>query len=225
MSSPPEHGALPPPPDLLAHVAAHAERWRRDGRPDADLFTRLGASGFLARRWQDGRRPGLRAGLDLVRALAPLDGGVALAVSLHSEVFLATLHRFRSNPLVADLVERALTGEAVGAVGLTEDGGGSDPSQVTTRAELQPDGTWRLRGHKRYVSNLELATHCLVLTQSQDGGVGGPTLFVVDLRDEGVELVGTYDKLGTHSVGAWRVHLDVVVPAVPPPGSARSGAA
>lgn len=177
------------------------------------MFRRLAATGFLEERWRSGRRPGLRAGLNLVRELAPLDGGAALAVSLHSEVFLATMQRFRRNALAASLMEQGLKGVAVGSIGITEDDGGSDPSRVTTRAEVQPDGTWRIRGHKRYISNLELATHCLVLADGRDADRSGPTLFVVDLRTSGAELTGTYDKLGTHSVGAWRVHLDLTLPA------------
>ncbi len=54
-------------------------------------------------------------------------------------------------------VERLLTGEAVGAYALTEERAGTDVSAMQCRAEEQPDGGWRISGHKRYVSNAGIA--------------------------------------------------------------------
>lgn len=176
-----------------------------------DLIAVIGATGFLEKRWQDGRRQGLRAALELIDLLAPLDGGSTLAFSLHSEVFIATLDRFRSNAMAAGLVGGALAGEVVGALALTEDGGGSDPSAVTTTCVELPDGRWRLDGHKRFTSNLESATHCIVLADGRSGLRQGPTLYLVPLHTEGVRLVGTYPKLGTNSVGAWRLEFESAV--------------
>jgi alkylation response protein AidB-like acyl-CoA dehydrogenase len=198
---------------FVEHVRVHAPRWREAGRPDPDVFRVLAATGFLTERWAAGRRAGLRDALDLVASLAPLDGGVTLSVSLHSEVFLATLDRFGRHPLAPTLFGAGCRGDVVGATALTEDGGGSDPTRVTTTAHQQPDGSWHVRGHKRYTSNIDVATHCLVLARAHGGERRGPTLFLVDLDRPGVDRVGTYSTLGTDSLGAWRLELDTVLPS------------
>lgn len=198
---------------FIDHLREHSPQWRRAGRPGSELFTALAATGFLAERWRSGRRAGLRAALDLIGSVARIDGGVTLAISLHSEVFLATLDRFGRHPLAPQLFTQGCRGEVVGAAAITEDGGGSAPTTVTTTAHQLPDGTWHLRGHKRYVSNIDLATHCLVLAHAHTPGKHGPTLFLVDLARHGVERVGTYDTLGMTSLGAWRIEFDAVLPA------------
>lgn len=83
---------------------------------------------------------------------------------------------------------------------------------MATSANRNNDGDWQVSGAKRYISNLENATHSLVLVNATDERRSGPTVFLIDLACAGVDVVGSYGKMGTDSVGAWRLELDCVLP-------------
>jgi putative acyl-CoA dehydrogenase len=82
---------------------------------------------------------------------------------------------------------------------MTEKQGGSDVRANTTRAEEQPDGTYRITGHKWFTS-APMSDILLVLAQAP----GGLTCFVVprvlpDGTANGIRLQRLKDKLGNHS--------------------------
>ncbi|MEY3741021.1 MAG: hypothetical protein RLZZ192_1697 [Pseudomonadota bacterium] len=82
-------------------------------------------------------------------------------------------------------VEALVAGKWTGTMNLTEPQAGSDLSMVATRAQPQPDGTYRLFGQKIYITYGEhdLAENIihLVLARTADAppGVKGLSLFVV----------------------------------------------
>lgn len=196
---------------FVDRVDADAAQWRRDKALPDDIFSALAATGFFASRWAGGRRAGVRGALSLIERIAPLDGGLALAISLHSEVFLATLSRFSTNLTAASVFADGLVGDAVGVLAITEDQGGSDPAAIVTGASRTDSGGWRISGTKRYISNVENATHGLVLVDATYGRRSGPTVFLVPLTSACVTKAGHYGKLGTDSVGAWRLVFDCEV--------------
>ncbi|MBB5746597.1 acyl-CoA dehydrogenase [Brevundimonas variabilis] len=113
-------------------------------------------------------------------------------------------------------VRPMMTGRFFGTMCLTEPQAGSSLSDVRTRAEPQPDGSWRLFGSKCYISGgehdlSENIVH-LVLARTPDAppGVKGISLFVVPKRlveDDGscgarndVALAGLIHKMGYRGV-------------------------
>ncbi|MFC1591374.1 acyl-CoA dehydrogenase family protein, partial [Thermodesulfobacteriota bacterium] len=63
-------------------------------------------------------------------------------------------------------------GKVTGAMALTEDEAGSDLQNVKLKAEEAPDGTWRLNGVKRFITNGG-AEVLLVLARSEQGTTDG----------------------------------------------------
>lgn len=113
-------------------------------------------------------------------------------------------------------VRPMMTGRFFGTMCLTEPQAGSSLSDVRTRAEPQPDGSWRLYGSKCYISGgehdlSENIVH-LVLARTPDAppGVKGISLFVVPkhlVGDDGacgarndVALAGLIHKMGYRGV-------------------------
>ncbi|MHC4490245.1 MAG: acyl-CoA dehydrogenase family protein [Planctomycetota bacterium] len=89
------------------------------------------------------------------------------------------------------------SGEATAAMALTEPDAGSALDTVTTRAEEKPDGTWRIRGSKCFITNGG-ADVLLVLARTEERrGAGGLSMFVVE-KGEGVEVAKLESKLGIH---------------------------
>lgn len=142
---------------------------------------------------------------ELSAALMP----VASALNLHLGV-AQLLERFGTDAQRDRFLPAMARFDTVAALGLSEDGAGSDKSGMVTTAEREDDG-WVLSGHKRWVTNFREAD--LVLTYAKTGGEWprNVTAFLVD-ADE-FTLDHEWDTLGARPVPACRVTLgDVRVP-------------
>src|SRR5690606_22333143 len=89
-----------------------------------------------------------------------------------------------------------VSGEAVGAIAMTEPGAGSDLQAMKTRAELDGDG-YRINGQKTFITN---GYHCdlLILAAKTDPAAGGRgvTLFTVDTTLPGFQRGRRLEKIG-----------------------------
>jgi len=65
----------------------------------------------------------------------------------------AIIEKFGSDKIKDFVVPRIASGEWSGSMALTEPDAGSDLSALRTYGQLQDDGTWRLYGSKRFISN------------------------------------------------------------------------
>lgn len=86
--------------------------------------------------------------------------------------------------------------EKLGCFGLTEPGAGTDAAAIKTRA--RKDGTrWLLNGEKALITNAPDADVGVIMAVTDPGaGVGGVTMFAVDLHKAGVTRSAPYKKLG-----------------------------
>jgi alkylation response protein AidB-like acyl-CoA dehydrogenase len=184
--------------------AARFDDWEHDGHVPRSFFEALGDSGVFRQRWQLGPARGHALSRILTEELAPLNGGVALAVSIHSEVFTHALIRFGTGH--DGLIEDALAGRAIGCFASTEASGGSDLSAMRTIA-YKSGSSWRLRGEKRFTTNVGSSTHIMVLTNGMPGSQG-PSLFCLPLSRPGIRVVGFYDTLGVRSADTAALSLD-----------------
>ena len=107
------------------------------------------------------------------------------------EAFADDETRTRYLPLLA-------SGSATGAMALTEAEAGSDLQNVKVRAEQGSDGTWRIHGVKRFITNGN-ADIMLVLARSEPGTLDGLglSLFLCE-GDDSVVVRRLEDKLGIH---------------------------
>ncbi len=111
---------------------------------------------------------------------------------------------------------KLLTGETIGAYGLSETGSGSDALGARTRATLQPDGSFVLNGEKMWITNGGFADLFVVFAK-----VDGPstsaapqfTAFLVE-RAWGVKSGKEEHKMGLHGSSTTAlIFQDVKVPA------------
>jgi alkylation response protein AidB-like acyl-CoA dehydrogenase len=91
----------------------------------------------------------------------------------------------------------ALRGELRDAYAVTEADAGSDPSGITTVAEPDGHGGWRLSGEKWFVTSGDVARVLIVMANVVDGGQRLPTLFLIEPGAAGVEFVD--DPKFTHN--------------------------
>lgn len=107
-----------------------------------------------------------------------------------------TLYEFGSEDQKARFIPRVCAGETM-SMDLTEPDAGSDLQSVMLKATEQPDGTWRLNGVKRFITNGDSDIH-LVLARSEDGTKDGRglSMFIYDKRDGGVNVRRIENKMG-----------------------------
>lgn len=107
-----------------------------------------------------------------------------------------TIYEFADDAQKEKYIPRVCAGETM-SMDLTEPDAGSDLQSVMLKATEQPDGTWRLNGVKRFITNGDSDIH-LVLARSEDGTKDGRglSMFIYDKRDGGVSVRRIENKMG-----------------------------
>ncbi len=107
-----------------------------------------------------------------------------------------TIYEFANEDQKQRFITRGCQGETM-SMDLTEPDAGSDLQSVMLRATEQPDGTWRLNGVKRFITNGDSDIH-LVLARSEAGTKDGRglSMFIYDKRDGGVNVRRIENKMG-----------------------------
>ncbi len=132
----------------------------------------------------------------LSELVSAADSGFQNVWSLQS--CIDTLYEFGTPEQQAKYIPRICAGETM-SMDLTEPDAGSDLQHVMLKATQDPDGTWRLNGVKRFITNGDSDIH-LVLARSEEGTHDGRglSMFIYDKRDGGVDVRHIENKLGIH---------------------------
>jgi clorobiocin biosynthesis protein CloN3 len=189
---------------------AHFDRaaWR--------VAARIGLTGLCLPPEHGGQ--GLGA-LDTALALeafgqACTDTGLVFGVAAHLLACAVPVRDFGEGEVRSRLLAGMACGDLIAANAMTEDGAGSDVSQLATTAVRDGDG-YLLNGEKSFVSNGPLAD-VLVTYAVTDPTAGflGISAFVVPTDLPGVELCPPMAKMGLYGCPAGRVRFtDCRVPA------------
>ena len=119
-----------------------------------------------------------------------------------------TINKFADEEMKAAYLPRFAAGEVTGSMALTEPEAGSDLQNVQLKATEQPDGTWRLNGVKRFITN-GCGQISLVLARSEEGTTDarGLSMFLYE-RDEHMRIRRLEDKLGIHGSPTCELQFD-----------------
>ena len=128
--------------------------------------------------------------------ISAADAGFQNIWSLQS--CIDTLYEFGSEEQRQKYIPRICAGETM-SMDLTEPDAGSDLQRVMLKATQDADGTWRLNGVKRFITNGDSDIH-LVLARSEEGTKDGRglSMFIYDKRNGGVTVRHIENKLGIH---------------------------
>ncbi|CAM4049172.1 acyl-CoA dehydrogenase [Psychrobacter arenosus] len=171
-------------------------------------------SGFIAARYSFDE-----GGMQLPETVTTALAGYFMAANPSTTAYpfltsaaINVLAHFASDEIKQAFMPRMLTGEFTGTMALTEPHAGSSLADITTTATEQPDGSYRIKGSKIYISggDHELSDNIIHLVLAKipggPGGVKGISLFVVPkyrLTADGavgerndVHLTGLLHKLG-----------------------------
>ena len=180
-------------------LTPRAREFDQAGRIDKALYKTMGDLGMLGLRF-DPKWGG--AGLDwtytaiMFEEMARCDNaGVALGVSVQTDMATPSLHEFGSDELRMRYLVPAIKGEMVAAVAVTEPDAGSDVSAIKTRGVRDGD-TWVINGSKIYITNAANADWmCVLVVTDPAAGDGGFSQIIVPTDSPGFSYQ-LLDKIG-----------------------------
>jgi len=163
----------------------------------------------------------------ITQGLARWNHAVALSYVAHENLCLNNIARNGSDEIRTRFLPRLCDGSAIGALGLTEPGAGSDAlGSMATTARRDGDH-YVLNGRKLYITNGPVADILLVYAKTDKAqGAKGISAFVVERGTPGFGVAQKLDKMGFRgSTTAELVFDDCRVPAANLVGEENAGVA
>lgn len=167
-----------------AEIEPKLAEWNARGASDRETWRRCGEEGFLGASQPEelgGAGGDFLYDAILMEELARIRAH-ALMLSLHSDIVLPYLVSFGSEEQRRRFVPKAISGECILGIAMTEPGTGSDLANVQTRA-LRDGDDYVLNGSKTFISNGQIGDLFVVVAKTDpeaDPPHRGITLFLVE---------------------------------------------
>ena len=137
-------------------IAPYAAEWDEEGIFPRELFPKAGALGMFGIRidpkW-GGSGQDWWATAAYVEAMSNSDSGsINMAFLVQSDMTIPVIQDLGTEAQKAEFLPRAVSGEWIGALGISEPGGGSDVAAIKTRARIEGDELV-ISGQKLWITN------------------------------------------------------------------------
>jgi len=200
---------------IATDINPHVEAWEAaEIFPAHQVFKQMGELGLLGldKPVEDGG-----AGLDysyaavLAETLSEMNcGGVPMAIGVQTDMCTPALARHGSAELRAEFLAPAIRGEAVGCLGVSEVGSGSDVASIRTVARKDGDD-YIIDGGKMWTTNGTQADFCCLLANTSQGASHrNKSLIIVPMNTPGVSVSKKIRKIGMDSSDTAQLHFDNV---------------
>ena len=183
-----------------SELAPKVSQWNSDGVTDRETWRSMGEAGYLGVNVSEDYGGG---GGDFLYSAIVLEEIVrvrawALQVAVHSDTSIPYLTRFGSDAQKARYLPRAVRGECLIALALTEPGAGSDLASIQTRAIREGDH-YVLNGSKTFISHGQ-SCDLVILAAKTDPDASPPhrgiSLLLLDADTPGFQRGRNLEKLG-----------------------------
>jgi len=199
-------------------IAPHVTEWEDARGFPRELYGRCAELGFLGLKFPE--EYGGQGGTHLhdavwVEELARSggSGGVAASLNAHTSIAMPPVFNFGTEEQRQRWVVPGITGEKIGALGITEPGAGSDVAGISTFAR-KVDGGYVVNGSKTFITNGVRADFLVCACKTtQEGGHGGISFLVLEKEMPGYEVAQKLEKMGWHASDTGEISFtDVEVP-------------
>ncbi len=201
---------------VAKEIAPFVAEFEGNGEVPRDIFKKLGALGYLGIRLSkeyDGSGQDFLYTTILLEELMRCGSvGVAVSIMAHAEFASKVIDRAGSPHLKECFVRPAITGEKIGALGITEPGAGSDVAAINTKA-LRDGDAYVINGTKVFITNGTIADFVTLAVRTGEKGHSGISLIVVPLDSSGIERRRLKKTMCDASDTAELFFTDVRVPA------------
>jgi citronellyl-CoA dehydrogenase len=200
---------------IASEVNPHVDAWEEAGRfPAHELFKKMGDLGLLGLN-----KPVEYGGMGLDYSYAILMaeelggitcGGVPMGIGVQTDMATPALARFGDDALKREFLAPSIAGDYVACIGVSEPGAGSDVASVKTTARSDGDD-YVITGGKMWITNGAQADWICLLANTGEGPVHrNKSLICVPMKEKGVTVARTLDKLGMRSSDTAQIFFDEV---------------
>lgn len=208
-------------------ILPHIDQWEKVGELPRDLHRRAGEIGLLGAGFPEAVGGAGGDGADAVIVCEEMhEAGVPGGV--YASLFtcgISVPHIIASGDgrLIDTFVRPTLRGDKIGALAITEPGGGSDVGHLRTTAAKDGDH-YIVNGAKTYITSGVRADYVVTAVRTGGPGAGGVSLLVVEKGTPGFEVTRKLDKMGWRSSDTAELsYIDAAVPTTNLVGAENSG--
>jgi acyl-CoA dehydrogenase family member 9 len=127
---------------------------------------------------------------------AQIDATLSVVMGVHQSIGMKGIVLHGSDEQKSRLLPDLATGRKLAAFALTEPNAGSDAHGIESRAVKQPDGSWKLNGHKRYIGNGSKASTLVTFARAEVNGEDRHIALIVEKDMDGFEVGHRFDTMG-----------------------------
>jgi len=176
----------------------HHAQWEEDGQVSRELWLKAGENGFLCPTLPEeygGPGADYLYSIIVMEEIARM-GQSGIGWGLHTDIVAPYIEHYGNEAMKARLLPKMVTGELIGAIAMTEPGGGSDLQAVKTTA-IDKGDHYLLNGSKTFITNGQMADIVIVVAKTDPTqGAKGISLFVVERGMPGFERGRNLHKVG-----------------------------
>ena len=201
---------------IEAEITPFHDRWEKDGVVPRELWLKAGQAGVLCSNVsEEYGGPGadflynVVLHEELAKAMATGPG-----FAIHSDMVATYIYRFGTVEQKRTWLPKMVSGEAIGALGLTEPGAGSDLKAIQTRAVRDGDD-YVINGQKVFISNGQLCDLVVLACKTDpNAGARGMSFIIVESDRPGFARGKNLEKIGAKAQDTSELFFqDVRVPA------------
>ena len=197
-------------------INPHVDEWEKAGRyPAHQVMKILGKAGLLGIT-----RPPSFGGLGLDYSYETVMAeelghvaaqGVSTSIGVQTNMCCPALAKNGSDELRREFLVPLIAGDMVGAIGVSEEGAGSDVASIRTHARRDGDD-YVINGGKMWITNGAQADWiCLLCNTGEEGAPHrNKSLIVVPMKTKGVTVARVLDKLGLRCSDTAQIFFDEV---------------
>jgi citronellyl-CoA dehydrogenase len=200
---------------ITDEINPHVDAWEAaEEFPAHEVFRKMGDLGLLGLT-----KPVEYGGMGLdysysvvmAEALGDVDcGAIPMAVGVQTDMATPALARFGSDELRRQFLAPAISGEAVGCIGVSEPGAGSDVASIKTTAKKDGDD-YVISGAKMWITNsLQADWMCVLANTSEGAAHKNKSLIMVPMDLPGIERAKKIRKIGMMASDTGLIHFDGV---------------
>jgi acyl-CoA dehydrogenase len=199
-------------------IRPHAPAWEEAREFPLSLYTRMGELGFLGIGYPEeygGQGGDHVAGAVFAEEMARCgSGGVSAGIGAHVGIATPPIFKFGTEDQKQRWLVPAIKGAKIGALAITEPGGGSDVAGMKTFARRE-NGEYVVNGSKTFITNgVRADFYVTAVKTTKEGGHQGISFLVLEKGMPGFEVSRKLDKLGWHASDTGELSFsDVRVPA------------
>jgi alkylation response protein AidB-like acyl-CoA dehydrogenase len=137
------------------------------------------------------------------------DAGLGLSLGAHITIGTVPIYLHGTEEQKRKYLPKLCSGEAIGAMAITEPEAGSDAAAIKCSAKRDGD-EWVINGSKIFITNGSIADSIIVIavTDPDAGSGAGVSAFIVEKGTPGFSIGRDLDKMGTRSSPLSLLHFD-----------------